>query len=61
MLAGLKTQLKQKDIEIYRYKTKIVSLQAESENENEKCHGKKEDSFQTPRPTSTKMNDDYLE
>jgi len=26
MLSGLKTQLKQKDIEIYRFKAKIVSL-----------------------------------
>lgn len=29
MLSGLKTQLKQKDIEIYRHKSRLVVMQAE--------------------------------
>ena len=60
MLSGLKTQLKQKDIEIYRFKAKIVSLQADLEDTPHKCHGK-QDSFQTPRPVSTKLDEENFE
>ena len=71
MLSGLKTQLKQKDIEIYRYKSKIIALQAEMDQQsmnNEgnkygctKDHDHQGSAFKTPRPSSSKLDDDNQE
>jgi hypothetical protein len=38
MIHGMKSQLKAKDLEIYRHKTRVVSLQSQIDNSDIEAH-----------------------